>query len=54
VDEFYDRHVKLVIEAECAIEDLYAGGNLAFEFERTRSRLREMQTHDYLALEHLP
>lgn len=54
VDEFYDRHVKLVIEAECALEDLYAGGNLGFEFERTRSRLREMQTHDYLALEHLP
>lgn len=54
VDEFYDRHVKLVIEAEVGIENLYAGGTLGFEFERTRSRLREMQTHDYLALEHLP
>ena len=54
VDEFYDRHVKLVIEAECALEDLYTGGVLTFEFERTCSRLREMQTHDYLALEHLP
>jgi cell division protein ZapE len=54
VDEFYDRRVKLVLEAECPLDALYTGGNLAFEFQRTVSRLREMQTHDYLALEHLP
>jgi cell division protein ZapE len=34
------------------IADLYAGGNLDFEFERTQSRLLEMQSHEYLAAEH--
>ena len=53
VDEFYDRGVKLVITAETPIEDLYAGGRLDFEFERTRSRLLEMQSQEYLAREHL-
>lgn len=54
VDEFYDRNVKLIISAAAAIEGLYAGGRLAFEFERTKSRLLEMQSHDYLAREHMP
>lgn len=54
VDEFYDRNVKLIISAETALDDIYAGGGLDFEFERTRSRLLEMQSHDYLALEHRP
>ncbi|HCI09923.1 MAG TPA: cell division protein ZapE, partial [Alcanivorax sp.] len=53
VDEFYDRGVKLVVAAETPIEDLYAGGRLEFEFERTRSRLLEMQSQEYLAREHL-
>ena len=39
--------------AEVPIEDLYAGGRLEFEFERTRSRLLEMQSQEYLAREHL-
>jgi cell division protein ZapE len=54
VDEFYDRNVKLVLSAEVALELLYLGGKLSFEFERTRSRLWEMQSHDYLAKEHRP
>jgi len=54
VDEFYDRHVKLVIAAAALPEQLYVGTRLAFEFQRTVSRLREMQSHDYLALEHRP
>ena len=54
VDEFYDRNVKLVISAAVALEQLYAGGRLEFEFERTRSRLLEMQSHDYLAAPHRP
>jgi cell division protein ZapE len=54
VDEFYDRNVKLVIAAESALEQLYRGGPLAFEFERTVSRLQEMQSHEYLAREHRP
>ena len=52
VDEFYDRRVKLLIRAEQPIIDLYQGEKLAFEIERTRSRLLEMQSEDYLTLEH--
>ena len=52
VDEFYDRNVKLIISAAQTIELLYVGGNLAFEFERTKSRLLEMQSYDYLARPH--
>lgn len=52
VDEFYDRNVKLVLAAAVPLDELYAGGRLGFEFERTRSRLLEMQSHDYLARAH--
>ena len=54
VDEFYDRGVKLILSAAVELEDIYAGSRLAFEFERTRSRLLEMQSHDYLARPHRP
>jgi cell division protein ZapE len=53
VDEFYDRNVKLIVSAEAAPVGLYTGRRLAFEFERTVSRLQEMQTHEYLARPHL-
>lgn len=53
VDEFYDRGVKLLISAQTAPDLLYTGKRLAFEFERTVSRLNEMQTHHYLARPHL-
>ncbi|MCK5880777.1 MAG: AFG1 family ATPase, partial [Sinobacterium sp.] len=54
VDEFYDRNVKLVISAEANITDLYGGGGLEFEIERTQSRLLEMQSQEYLGSEHRP
>ncbi|GLX77911.1 cell division protein ZapE [Thalassotalea insulae] len=54
VDEFYERKVKLIISAEVVMEDLYSHGGLAFEFKRCLSRLQEMQSHEYLASEHLP
>jgi cell division protein ZapE len=54
VDEFYDRHVKLVISAERPLAEIYSEGKLNFEFQRTVSRLLEMQSHEYLALEHRP
>ncbi len=54
VDEFYDRNVKLLLSAATPIVDLYDGKRLAFEFDRTRSRLTEMQSYDYLARPHLP
>ena len=54
VDEFYERHVKLIVSAEVALEQLYADGILNFEFKRCISRLQEMQSRDYLARPHLP
>lgn len=52
VDELYDRRVKLILSAEVGLDRLYEGEALAFEFERTRSRLMEMQSQDYLASAH--
>jgi len=52
VDEFYDRGVKLIISSEVPPEALYPSGTLRFEFQRTLSRLQEMQSTDYLARPH--
>lgn len=52
IDEFYDRKVKLLVSAEVPITELYVEGQRRFEFERTESRLLEMQSHDYLAAAH--
>lgn len=52
VDELYDRHVNLVCTADAPPPLLYAGERLAAAFERTASRLIEMQSAEYLALEH--
>ena len=54
VDEFYDRRINLIISAAASPETLYTGRHLKFEFERTMSRLHEMQSHDYLAQAHIP
>ena len=52
VDEFYDRNVNLILSAAAAPEALYRGERLKFEFQRTTSRLIEMQSVDYLARAH--
>jgi cell division protein ZapE len=52
VDEFYDRHVKLILSAAAPITELYDGERLRAEFGRTESRLIEMQSEAYLALDH--
>ena len=54
VDEFYERNVKLILSAEVSPEALYVNGRLTFEFKRCLSRLIEMQSEDYLKLQHLP
>lgn len=53
VDELYDRNVNLIVSAAAPPRELYRGERLAFPFERTISRLIEMQSADYLAREHL-
>jgi len=54
VDEFYDRNVKLIMSAQVPLESLYTQGSLDFEFRRCLSRLKEMQSYDYLATQHIP
>ena len=52
VDVLYDRRVKLIVSAEVPPEALYTEGPLSHEFPRTVSRLHEMQSAEFLALEH--
>jgi cell division protein ZapE len=52
VDALYDCQVKLILSAHAPLASLYAGKLHAFEFERTRSRLVEMQSEEYLQREH--
>jgi cell division protein ZapE len=52
VDEFYDRRVKLIVSAVCNADQLYQGTRLGFEYQRTISRLTEMQSQQYLHAPH--
>jgi cell division protein ZapE len=54
VDEMYDRNVNLIVSAAAPPAELYRGDRVAFQFERTASRLIEMQSEEYLAREHRP
>ena len=54
IDEFYDRNIKVAIVADRPMASLYSGKKLSFEFQRTLSRLIEMQSVEYLGREHLP
>ena len=52
IDALYEYKVKLLSSAAAMPDALYVAGDGAFEFERTASRLSEMQSDDYLALGH--
>jgi cell division protein ZapE len=52
VDVLYDRRVKFVMSAAVPPEELYLEGPMSHEFPRTVSRLSEMQSAEFLALEH--
>ena len=52
IDALYENSVKLIVAADAPPEQLYSAGDGAFEFERTVSRLKEMQSDAYLARGH--
>jgi cell division protein ZapE len=52
IDEFYDRGVNVILSAAAQPGGLYKGEKLKFEFQRTSSRLTEMQSKEYLARAH--
>ena len=52
IDALYEHKVKLLAAADAEPQNLYVAGDGAFEFERTASRLIEMQSEAYLAKGH--
>lgn len=52
IDALYEMKAKLICSADAPPTELYTGGDGAFEFHRTASRLIEMQSADYMALGH--
>ena len=52
VDALYEQRVKLFVTAAVEPERLYQAGDGSFEFDRTVSRLKEMQSADYMAEGH--
>jgi cell division protein ZapE len=53
IDVLYDQRVNLIMSAEVPMQDLYRSGPNSQEFPRTVSRLREMQSREYLAYQHV-
>ena len=53
IDALYEAHVQLYFSAEAAPEQLTPGGELEFQFQRTLSRLMEMQGEEYRKKAHL-
>lgn len=53
IDALYEHKVKLICTAEVPAQELYTNGEGSFEFERTVSRLIDMQSENYLCIEHI-
>jgi cell division protein ZapE len=53
IDALYDHKTLMVASAAAPPEDLYVEGDGKFEFQRTVSRLMEMQSEDYIGSQHL-
>ncbi len=53
IDALYEHKVKLICTAEVPAQELYTSGEGSFEFERTVSRLIDMQSESYLRIEHV-
>jgi len=53
IDALYEHKVKLICSAEVPAQELYTAGEGSFEFERTVSRLIDMQSENYLHIEHV-
>lgn len=54
IDVLYEHKVHLICAADAPPSELYKAGEGAFEFERTASRLTEMQSEDYVSERHVP
>jgi cell division protein ZapE len=48
IDVLYDQKIRLIFSAAAELDDLYQGGKYTFEFQRTQSRLVEMQSHEWM------
>ena len=53
IDALYETRTKLIVSADSIPQNLYESGTGAFEFDRTVSRLIEMQSRDYLSVERI-
>jgi len=53
IDTFYEKKVKFICSAAANPGGLYPEGDGSFEFQRTVSRLMEMQSPEYLTLDHI-
>jgi cell division protein ZapE len=49
IDTLYEAHGNLIASADAPPQALYPEGDGSFEFQRTVSRLIEMQSADYIA-----